>query len=112
MNYNKKLTENLQKLLHSRQTLMSSSVHHPSINSDRNIDDFDVSRKYNHNNQQLSSTAQLSDDSETIVSCSSKPNIRPSIEEVEAKKLVPCSEIRESQVRNNLNLGVNVILIG
>ena len=104
MNYSKKLTENLQKLLHSRQTLMSSSIHHRSINSDRNIDDFDVSRKYNRNNIQPSSRAQASDDSEAIVSCSSKENIRSSVEEVEAKKLTPCSEIRESQVRNNLKL--------
>ena len=112
MNYNKKLTENLQKLLHSRQALQSSSLNHPSITSDINIDDFEVGRTYKRNNIQPSSTAQLTDASETTGSCSSKVHLRSSIGEVEPYNLVPSSEIREKQVRNTLKFVTNVISFG
>ena len=91
---------------------MSSSIHYPSINSDRNIDDLDINRKYDHNNIQPSSTTQVSNDFETVVSCSSKSNIQSSIEKVVAKNLAPCSEKRESQVRNNLDIGSIIMLVG
>ena len=112
MNYNKTLTENLQKLLHSRQTLRSSSINHPSIASDINTDDFEVGGTYKRNNIQTSSTAQPTDASETTGSCSSKVHIRSSIEEVEPYNLVPSSETREKQVRNSLKFVGNVFSVG
>ena len=101
MNYNRSLTENLQKLIQSRKNLLhtQTSENHvkESYGNDGNSDAFDETDKKNGNNSR-NSTQSLKMSNESI-SNKSIENQQPLIENFVANEQQTSHQLKDIQVR-------------
>ena len=103
MDYNRKLTENLQKLIHSRKNLLSSntSAHYTKENHSNNTDSgsfVDVDLKNDDKIINLSPAPQNLEISKTSASNTSMARTPPPIESFLAEKLPTTHQSSNRQV--------------